>query len=130
MRAMILIIALAFAGTAAACARQAGVENGQVEPAAGPVAVAVDNQYALPMSVYVVADNLMPMKLGTVLAGTKERFAIDPDLVRRGMLRIRAQPTGGGQVVDSGMLSLSPGDTVDFYIGLDLVDSRALIGNR
>lgn len=123
----VLLILLGVGSASTACARHAGVEAGQVQPAAAVASVNVRNGYELPMSIFATGTNGVPIKLGTVSPGSTGRFTVDEAIIRLGMLHILAQPPGGGRLVDSGPLSLKPGDLVDFEIGFDLVGSRAVI---
>jgi len=119
----VLIAAAMIAGAATACGRNAGVESGQVQPASGEATVNVANNYMLSMSVYAVDNNNVTRKLGTVGPGMSETYTIDPGIMRMGMVRIYAQPTGGGRVVSTGPLPLAPGNVVDFDIAADLINT-------
>ncbi len=123
MKLKVLVTALMIGGAATACGRNAGMESGEVQPASGEALVHVENNYMLAMSVYAVDNNNVPFKLGTVGPGLTDNFTVSSAMLRQGLVRIYAQPTGGGRVVSSGALTLYPGNVVDMNIGPDLINS-------
>ena len=127
MKLRVLVAALMIGGAATACGRNAGVESGQVQPASDNAAVTVTNGYMLALSVYAVDNSNIPMKLGTVEPGMTSSFVIGPGLMRQGMLRIYAQPPGGGRIVGTGPLPVEPGNVVEFNIGPNLMNNTTTI---
>ncbi len=96
------------------------MESGQVQPASGNASVNITNGYMLALSVYAVDNNNNVTRLGTVEPGMTDSFNISPSLMRLGMVRIVAQPPGGGRIVGTGPLALEPGNVVEFNIGPSL----------
>lgn len=123
----VLLTALLIGSAAAGCGRNAGMESGQVQPDSGPATINVKNDHVLPMALYAIGNDGVPVKLGTVNPGSTAVFPIPTVLIRLGLVDIVARPAGGGRSVDTGDMGLEPGDIVDFDIAYDLNGSFAKI---
>ncbi len=122
-----LVAAALIAGSATACGRSAApYDTGSAQPAARAITVSVKNQNMLAMDIYAVsADH--STRLGVVEPGLSETMVLDPGLLPNGFVEIVARPVGGGRAVSTGSLNPSAGQTIDFEIGINLIDSRAII---
>ncbi len=122
---MILTILTLGAG-AAACGRNAGLEQGSVQPVAGAVAVRVVNNAFTDVDVYAVSGGIA-RRLGTVTATSNGDFVLDPSYFPAGQLRLIAAPIGGRARASSGLLDVTAGQTIEFDIAPHLQDSSAIV---
>ncbi len=114
-RTMAWVTALVISSAAAACTGNGGL-NGTVQPVSGAASMQVTNNSQLAMDVYA-RSNGITQRLGTVTPGLNSSFVLQPEMLRDGPIELFAQPIGGGRVIRSGALAVSPGGIVDFYIG-------------
>jgi hypothetical protein len=121
-----LMVVLALGATAAACGRNAGLQTNSAQPAASSVALHVNNDYALAMDVYTYAGGVSN-RLGTVSPGMSTTFTLPPYLLRNGLIQVYAYPIGGGPEVASPPLTLQAGETVDFHIALNLINTMTMV---
>lgn len=108
---------------AAACSRT-GQAAGEVAPASA-VGLHVRNNNFLDMDVYAVSAGLAT-RLGTVTGNSSRNFVVSPTLATPD-LRIVATPIGGNGRASSGQLLVSPGQTIEFTIGANMLNSTAFI---
>jgi hypothetical protein len=110
---------------AVGCAHgRASTDDQAAQPAAAPVRLNVTNHFTLPVEVYVTGSGIR-QRLGTVSPNMDRRFVVPPAMVGNGPLEFRAEANGGA--AQSGSLLLSPGDQVDFVIGVPLFNSTATV---
>jgi hypothetical protein len=112
--------------TGAACAHHRGgaTEPGAMHPAA--VYLNVTNNSSLPMVVYAVGSGIS-YRLGTVSPGIFSRYTFPASMIGNGPLEVQARPSGGGVLIRSGQLLLSPGQVVDFKIEDSQVNSTTTV---
>jgi hypothetical protein len=120
----LLLAGLLVAGAACAHHRGRTTDPGAVHPAA--VFLNVTNNSALPMVVYAVGSGI-DYRLGTVSPGISSRYTFPPSMIGNGPLEIQARPSGGGVLIRSGQLLLSPGQVVDFKIEDSQVNSTTTV---
>jgi hypothetical protein len=108
---------------ATACSRT-GEAAGEVAPASA-VGLRVRNNNFLDMDVYAVSAGLAT-RLGTVTGNSSRNFVLSPSLATPD-LRIVATPIGGNGRASSGQLLVSPGQTIEFTIGANMLNSTAFI---
>ncbi len=114
-RLMVLVTALVVGSAAAGCTGNGGL-NGTVQPVSGAASLQVANNSQLAMDMYVRSGGVT-QRLGTVSPGLSSSFVLQPEVLRDGPVELFAQPIGGGRIIRSGALALSPGGVVDFNIG-------------
>jgi hypothetical protein len=106
-----------------ACSR-ANEAAGEVAPARA-IGLRVRNDNFLDMDVYVVSDALAT-RLGTVTGNSSRNFVLDASLATQD-LRIVATPIGGNGRASTGLVTVAPGQTIDFTIGSVLRNSTVTI---
>ncbi len=122
-----LVAAALIAGAATACGRTAApYDTGSAQPAARAITVSVKNDNMLAMDIYAVSGGTST-RLGSVGPGLHDTMVLDPSLMRDGLVNIVARPVGGGRPVSTGTLNPVAGQTIDFEIGINLIDSRATL---
>jgi len=97
-------------------------ELGSVE--GGGATLEVVNQNFSDMDVYAVAGGLAT-RVGTVTGNSTSKFALHSSMISADGLRVVASPIGGNGRASSGNLSVSPGQTIRFTIGVSLRLSHA-----
>ena len=127
---MRLVIGAAICGVlgSPACAPGAGSgrDIGNALPEERAVRVNVTNLHNGPITVYAVGNGIS-YRMGTVLPGLASQFTVRPVMVGSGTVEFVAQAGNGDQPVRSGPLLLSPGKSVDFRIGSQLLNSSATL---
>lgn|SRR5512143_4058724 len=118
-----LIAATTTVSAAGACSRT-NEAAGEVAPASA-IGLHVKNENFLDMDVYAVSDGLAT-RLGTVTGNSSRNFVLDASLAALD-LRIVATPIGGNGRASSGVIAVSPGQTVEFTIGSMLRNSTVFI---
>jgi hypothetical protein len=121
-----LLLVLALAGGAGACARQAQADDAFAQPAPDVTAVDITNRYVQTMDIWEIADG-NPVRIGSVGPASHERFVLDPGLLAKGPVEFVAQPMGGGRTASTGSIFLSPGQVLDFNIAFDPAFSSAFV---
>jgi len=97
---------------------------GEVAPASA-IGLHVKNENFLDMDVYAVSDGLAT-RLGTVTGNGSRDFMLDASLAAQD-LRIVATPIGGNGRASTGLIAVTPGQTIDFTIGSSLRNSTVFI---
>jgi hypothetical protein len=110
----------------AACAHHGGGTTDPVAMRPGAVYLNVTNNSSLPMVVYAVGSGVS-YRLGTVSPGISSRYTFPPSMIGNGPLEVQARPSGGGDLIRSGQLLLSPGQVVDFKIEDSQVNSTTTV---
>ena len=113
--------ALAIGPLACSRTQEAG---GEVAPARA-IGLRVRNDNFLDMDVYTVSDALAT-RLGTVTGNSSRNFVLDASLATQD-LRIVATPIGGNGRASTGIVTVAPGQTIDFTIGSILRNSTVTI---
>jgi hypothetical protein len=121
---LVLTLALAAAVPLGGC--HGGSKSGQVAPATAGVTVEVRNQNFADMDVYVVSEGLAT-RLGTATGHSTTTFGLDGSFFPSSDLRIVATPIGGNGRASSGIVQISPGQTLEFTIAPLLRASSVLI---
>ncbi len=124
-RLMILATALVIGSAAAGCTGNGGLA-GTSQPVSGAASLQVENNAMLAMDMYARANGIT-QRLGTVSPGMNSSFVVPPDFLNGGPVELLAQPIGGGRIIRSGPLAVSPGGVIDFYIGTNYVDSHVTV---
>ena len=124
-RTMAFVTALVISSAAAACTGNGGL-NGAVQPVSGAASLRVSNNSQLALDMYVRSGGVT-QRLGTVSPGLDGTFVLQPEMLRDGPVELFAQPIGGGRIVRSGALAVSPGGIVEFYIGHSVIDSHVTV---
>jgi hypothetical protein len=96
------------------------------DPIPEPIPVHVRNENYLDMNVFVVAGG-MPRRLGQVTGNSAADFTIAWSVAYGQPISLTAVPIGGMGSVNSGALSVGPGQVVDFKIGSVLRQSMATV---
>lgn len=112
--------------TGVACAHHRGTTTDPVAMRPGAVYLNVTNNSSLPMVVYAVGSGIS-YRLGTVSPGISSRYTFPPSMIGNGPLEVQARPSGGGELIRSGQLLLSPGQVVDFKIEDSQVNSTTTV---
>jgi hypothetical protein len=115
-------LAFALALTSAACSQH---RTDVVSPADVPVTVAVVNNNALPVEVYISSAGSLH-RLGTVHPGMTGRFTVPPAFVGGRSVEFQANNTGGG-TYRSGSLLLAPGEIIDVSIAAQMFSSTTTV---
>lgn len=97
---------------------------GEVAPTRA-IGLRVRNDNFLDMDVYAVSDALAT-RLGTVNGNSSRNFVLDASLATQD-LRIVATPIGGNGRASTGLVTVAPGQTIDFTIGSVLRNSTVTI---
>ena len=128
MRNLIRVVTVVFLLAGAACAPGVSTasDTRRTEPDGNTVRVHVTNLYQGPIAVFAVGRGTS-YKMGTVLPGFASQFTVRPVMIGQGTVEFVAETGNGDQPVRSGPLLLSPGKTVDFRIGTQLLNSSATI---
>jgi hypothetical protein len=113
-------------GFACGHGRRAAADAGTAQPAVSAVHLNVINNNALALEIYAVGSGIT-YRMGTVSPGIAREFVFPRAMIGNGLLEIQARPSGGGEVIRSGQLLLSPGQIVDFTIGSNQVSSTATV---
>ena len=121
LAALMLVPALvACAGRAPA---RTGASDGEVELAEGEILVRVTNTYQGLVDVYAVGSGLVD-RLGTVSIGSPSAFRVRLRQFPPGsQIQIVARPLGGRGNANSGPLSLTGGEVVEFNVSANLLGS-------
>lgn len=119
-----LMAGLLVTGVACAHHRGGAPGPGPVQPAA--VHLNVTNNSPLPMEVYAVGSGIN-FRMGTVSPGLASHFVFPPSMIGNGPLEVQARPSGGGDLIRTGPLLLSPGQVVDFKIEAHQVNSTTTV---
>jgi hypothetical protein len=112
--------------TGVACANHRGRTTDPVAMRPGAVYLNVTNNSSLPMVVYAVGSGIS-YRMGTVSPGISSRYTFPPSMIGNGPLEVQARPSGGGDLIRSGQLLLSPGQVVDFKIEDSQVNSTTTV---
>jgi hypothetical protein len=88
----------------------------------GDTVLEVRNQNYADMDVYAYSGGLAT-RIGTVVGSSTQSFALKETLLGAGDFRIIATPIGGNGRASTGNLSVSPGQTIHFTIGITLRQS-------
>ena len=124
-RSRVLVAGLLLAGSACARHHGAAADSSEGLPAAREVSVYVTNRYEISLEVSVTGSGITH-RLGLVAPGIPRRFVLPQGLTASGgQVEFLAQPSGGGPVIRSGVLMITPGDVVDFEIATHLIGTRA-----
>jgi hypothetical protein len=123
-RSCVLIAGLLVTGAGCAHHPSGAPDPGAVQPAA--VHLNVTNNSPLPMEVYAVGSGIN-YRMGTVSPGLASHFVFPPSMIGNGPLEVQARPSGGGDLIRSGQLLLSPGQVVDFKIEAHQVNSTTTV---
>ncbi|HSQ33005.1 MAG TPA: hypothetical protein VLN49_24295 [Gemmatimonadaceae bacterium] len=123
IRALSFTLLSALATGPAACSR-ANEAAGEVAPARA-IGLRVRNDNFLDMDVYAVSDALAT-RLGTVTGNSARNFVLDPSLATQD-LRIVATPIGGNGRASTGLVTVAPGQIIEFTIGSVLRNSTVTI---
>ena len=127
MRILAVLLAVApMAVTVDACGGRTGEAGGEVVPARS-VGLDVKNQNFLDVDVFQIVDGFST-RLGTVTGNGTRHFLLDPVVGSRDFHLI-AVPIGGAGRASSGVLAVSPGQTIVFTVGAVLANSNVLIKN-
>lgn len=121
---LVALIAVTTTVSAAAACSRTNEAAGEVAPASA-IGLHVKNENFLDMDVYAVSDGLAT-RLGTVTGNGSRNFVLDASLAALD-LRIVATPIGGNGRASSGVIAVSPGQTVEFTIGSRLRNSTVFI---
>lgn len=97
---------------------------GEIAPTRA-IGLRVRNDNFLDMDVYAVSDALAT-RLGTVTGNSSRNFVLDASLATQD-LRIVATPIGGNGRASTGVVTVAPGQTIDFTIGSILQNSTVTI---
>lgn len=116
-----LLSALATGPIACSHTQEAG---GEVAPARA-IGLRVRNNNFLDMDVYAVSYGLAT-RLGTVTGNSSRNFVLDASLATQD-LQIVATPIGGNGRASTGVVTIAPGQTIDFTIGSVLRNSTVTI---
>jgi hypothetical protein len=119
------VTALMISSAAAACSGNGDLYGG-VQPVSGAASLRVSNNSQLAMDMYVRSGGVT-QRLGAVSPGLSGSFVLQPEELRDGPVELFAQPIGGGRIIRSGGLAVSPGGIVDFYIGHSYLDSHVSV---
>jgi hypothetical protein len=124
----LIIASLLLAGSA--CAHRGTAADAGTRPPTEPeVRVYVNNHYASSLEVFASGSGINH-RLGLVAPGIQRSFILPQVLIRSGgQVEFLAQPSGGGSIVRSGVVTIAPGDVVDFEIEANLIGSRAVVRN-
>ena len=97
---------------------------GEIAPTRA-IGLRVRNDNFLDMDVYAVSDALAT-RLGTVTGNSSRNFVLDASLATQD-LRIVSTPIGGNGRASTGVVTVAPGQTIDFTIGSILQNSTVTI---
>lgn len=101
--------------TSAACAHHHGAADQSAHPAPAPVLVRITNAHSVQIDAWAVAPG-ESRKLGTIPPGLARQFVIPHDLIQSGPVEIQVQGVGGGGLLSSQDILLTPGDIVEVRI--------------
>ena len=122
----VLIGGLLMTGIACSHGRRANSDPVGSPAAAIAVHLNVLNNNALAMEVYVVGSGVTH-RMGTVSPGMTSHFLFPQGMIGNAPLELQARPSGGGDLIRSGQLVLSPGQIVEWRIGTQQVNSTVLV---
>ena len=123
IRALSFTLLSALATGPIACSRTQEAA-GEVAPARA-IGLRVRNNNFLDMDVYAVSYGLAT-RLGTVTGNSSRNFVLDASLATQD-LQIVATPIGGNGRASTGVVTVGPGQTIDFTIGSILRNSTVTI---
>jgi hypothetical protein len=125
-RSRIVFLGFLLAGTACIPGLGRGRRANDIAPSDAVTRLVVTNNYGFPLSVYAIGAGTT-QRMGTVLPGIDASFRLPPGMVVNGPVEFVVLPGAGHAEVRSGRLLLTPGDVVDFSIGVHLLDSMATV---
>ena len=126
-KSRVLIAGLLLASSACAHRSGAAADSDQGRPPAPEVSVYVTNRYSVSLEVSVTGSG-SSYRLGLVTPGIPRSFVLPQAFTASGgQVEFSAQASGGGSVVRTAVVTIRPGDIVDFDIATNLIGSRAVV---
>lgn len=112
---------------ALACAGQRHAGPSDLEPAEGPMAVAVENHHYANVRIFVVHDG-QTSRLGLVPAASSAVFNLPPSLVgQTGEIRLVAYPVAAFEKLVSEAVIVKPGQQVSWTLEISLARSTVTV---
>lgn len=122
----VLVAGLLATGLACGHHRPPSEEPVNSRSAAIAVHLNVVNNNPLAMVVYAVGSSIN-YRMGSVDPGMSSHFVFPQGMIGNGPLELQARPSGGGDLIRTGQLVLSPGQIVEWRIGTQQVNSTVTV---